>query len=133
MESPASNDVHKLMSQIHWKRILIFGFLSEVAVFAVFIPATVLLGEQPGMYSAVIASLVMPFFFAMWATAKLKSRFVLQGMLVGAVGMLIYIGLTQAQPEPLLYIIAHALKLLGGGAGGFVIQKRTERELVPIQ
>ena len=65
---------------------MIFGFLSEVAVFAVFIPATVLLGVQPGMYSAVIASLVMPFFFGMWVAAKLKSRFVLHGMLVGGVG-----------------------------------------------
>ena len=112
------------MRGIHWARIVIFGFLSEVAVFAVFLPATVLLGEQPGMYSAVIASLVMPFFFGMWAAAKLKSRFVLHGMLVGGVGILIYVGLTRAQPEPLLYIVAHGLKLLGGGVGGFVIQKR---------
>src|SRR5258705_11924132 len=119
------------MKQIHWARIVIFGFLSEVAVIAVFIPATVMLGEKPGVYTAVIASLIMPFFFGMWATAKLKSQFVLHGILVGGVGILIYIVLTQAQPEPLLYIVAHGLKLLGGGAAGFVIQGRKRREINP--
>jgi hypothetical protein len=121
------------MKNIHWARVVILGFLSELAVFAVFVPATVLLGELPGMYSAVIASLVMPFFFGMWAAAKLKSRFVLHGMLVGVVGVLIYIGLSRGQPEPMMYIVAHGLKLLGGAAGGFVIQKRREREILPIQ
>ena len=50
------------MSRIRWTRILAGGFLSELAVIAVFIPATVLLGELPGMYTAVIASFVMRVF-----------------------------------------------------------------------
>src|SRR4051794_37881416 len=93
--------------RIHWGRIIVFGFLSELAVIAVFIPATVWLGEQPGMYVAVAGSLVMPFLFGMLASRKVKSRFIFHGMMVGAVGILIYVGLTRAQPEPLLYIAAH--------------------------
>ena len=115
------------MRQIHWGRIVIFGFLSELAVIAVFIPASMLLGEQPGMYAAVAGSLVMPFFFGTLASRTLKSRFVFHGMMVGAVGILIYVGLTGAQPEPLLYIAAHGLKLLGGAAGGYAAQKQRER------
>ena len=115
------------MRQIHWGRIVIFGFLSELAVIAVFIPANMLLGEQPGMYAAVAGSLVMPFFFGMLASRTLKSRFVFHGMMVGAIGILIYVGLTGAQPEPLLYIAAHGLKLLGGAAGGYAAQKQRER------
>lgn len=117
------------MSQIRWTRILAGGFLSELAVIAVFIPATVLLGELPGMYTAVIASLVMPFFFGTWTARKVESGFVLHGILVGAVGVLIYVGLTRAQPEPALYIFGHCLKLLGGGLGGHVVQKRRRAAL----
>jgi len=112
------------MSQIRWLRIFVGGFLSELALFAVFIPATILLGEQPGRYVAVIGSFIMPFFFGIWTTQYVKSKHVLQGMLVGAVGILIYVALTRAQPEPLLYIFAHFLKLAGGGAGGYVVQAR---------
>ena len=71
------------MSQIRWLRIFVGGFLSELALFAVFIPATILLGEQPGRYVAVIGSFIMPFFFGIWTTQYVKSKHVLQGMLVG--------------------------------------------------
>jgi hypothetical protein len=113
-----------MTDKMHWRRILAGGFLSELSVFAVFIPATMFIGEVPGMYTAVAASLVMPFLFAMWVGRKLESRFVLHGLLVGSVGVLIYIGLSRAQPEPLLYIFGHGLKLLGGAAGGRVAEKR---------
>jgi hypothetical protein len=115
------------MTKIHWGRIVIAGFLSELAVIAVFIPATMLLGQEPGMYVAVLASFVMPLLFGMWAAGSVKSRFVLHGLLVGAIGVLIYVGLSRAQPEPLLYIFAHFLKLVGGASGGYVVQKRRER------
>jgi len=32
--------------------------------------------------------------------------------------------LSRAQPEPFAYIVAHALKLVGGACGGFVAQRR---------
>jgi|SRR5215470_10760942 hypothetical protein len=117
------------MSEIRWLRILVGGFLSELALVAVFIPATILLGEQPGRYVAVIGSFIMPFFLGVWTTQPVKSRHVFQGVLVGAVGILIYVGLTLAQPEPALYIFAHFLKLAGGGAGGYVVQAR-QRHIV---
>jgi hypothetical protein len=44
--------------------------------------------------------------------------------LVGVVAALIYVALTRAQPEPFAYIVAHALKLVGGACGGFVAQRR---------
>jgi hypothetical protein len=112
---------------MRWARILLGGFLSELAVIAVFVPSTYLLGERPGMYTAVIGSLIMPFLFGMWTTQRVKSLFVIQGALVGAVGIIIYVGLTRAQPEPPLYIFAHFLKLSGGGMGGYVVQMRRKR------
>ena len=108
------------MNRIRWMRILAGGFLSELAVFVVFIPSTMLLGEKPGMYTAVIGSFVMPFLFGIWTARKAEAGFVLHGALVGLVGILIYLGLTRGAPEPALYIFAHGLKLLGGAAGGYV-------------
>jgi hypothetical protein len=118
------------MGRIHWLRILLFGFLSELAIFAVFIPATTLLGEVPGMYTAVGASLVMPFLFGILAVRKVKSHPYIHGVLVGAVGIVIYVGLSGGQPEPALYIVAHGLKLLGGAAGGAFVQRSRERDVL---
>ena len=121
---PSTKQISRTAGKIHWVRILIGGFLAELAIFAVFIPATALVGVQTGVYTAVGASLVMPFLFGVWTARRIESRFVLHGVLVGAVGVLIYVALTRAQPEPLLYVAAHGLKLLGGAAGGYVVQKR---------
>jgi hypothetical protein len=116
------------MTQVRWMRIIAGGFLSELAVFAVFIPATVLLGQTPGMYSAVAASLVLPFVFGIWTARKAQAHLILHGLLVGAVGIVIYVVLSRGEPEPLLYIFAHILKLLGGAAGGYVVFKQRARE-----
>jgi len=75
------------------------------------------------MYVAVVASLVMPFLFGNWTARKAETFFVLHGLLVGAVGILIYVILTGGAAEPVLYIFAHFLKLLGGAAGGYVARR----------
>jgi hypothetical protein len=118
------------MAQMRWLRILGAGFLSECAVFLVFIPATVLLGTTPGMYAAVIGSLIMPLAFGMWAARTAAAHRILHGTLVGAIGIVIYLGLTRAQPEPLLYIFAHVLKLVGGAAGGYVASRQSARTVL---
>jgi hypothetical protein len=56
--------------------------------------------------------------------AAIESRFVAYGVLIGAVAALIYIVLTRFQSEPAAYLIAHALKLAGGAAGGYVAQRQ---------
>jgi putative membrane protein (TIGR04086 family) len=65
----------------------------------------------------------MCFLGALWVCRRIESHFILHGTLVGVVAALIYVVLTRAQPEPLAYIVAHALKLLGGACGGFVSQR----------
>ena len=119
-------------NKIHWGWILIGGFLSELALFAVFIPVTMFLGETPGVYTAVAGSFVMPLLFGLWVGRKIESRFALHGLLVGGVGVLIYLGLTRGQPEPLLYVIAHGLKLLGGAAGGRIAEKGKRTDSLPV-
>jgi hypothetical protein len=66
----------------------------------------------------------MCFLGALWVCRRIESHFILHGTMVGVVAALIYVVLTRAQPEPFAYIVAHALKLVGGACGGFVAQGR---------
>jgi putative membrane protein (TIGR04086 family) len=66
----------------------------------------------------------MCFLFALWVGRRIDSSFVLHGMLVGVVATLLYVGLTLARPEPIPYLVAHVLKILGGAAGGFLSSRR---------
>ena len=109
---------------LRWANILIGGFLAELCVFAVVFPALYLFGQQAFLASILIASAVMPFVFAVWVGRVVDSRFVLHGALVGLVAAVIYLGLAWGQPQPLLYKIAHGLKIAGGMAGGMVAARR---------
>jgi hypothetical protein len=111
-------------AQIHWGRVLVGGFLAELIVFAIVFPARYLFGQRAFLASILIASAVLPFIFAVWVGRHIDSRFVLHGALVGVVAALIYLGLAWGQPQPLLYKIAHGLKLVGGVAGGVVASRR---------
>ena len=111
-------------TQLRWGRILAGGFLAELLVFAIVFPTLYLFGQRAFLASILIASAVMPFIFAMWVGRRIESRFVLHGGLVGLVAALIYVGLAWGQPQPLLYKIAHGLKVVGGMAGGVVASRR---------
>jgi putative membrane protein (TIGR04086 family) len=111
-------------SRLHGGRIVAGGLLAEVALILAIVPVGLRLGDTFLRYAAPLGSLVVCFVGALWACRRIESRFVLHGLLVGAVAALFYIGLTRFQPEPLAYVVAHALKLVGGAAGGWVAQRR---------
>ena len=110
--------------QLRWGRVLVGGFLAELLVFAIVFPVLYLFGQRAFLASILIASAVTPCIFAVWVGRRIESRFVLHGALVGVVAALIYMGLAWRQPEPLLYKIAHGLKVAGGVAGGVVASRR---------
>ena len=118
-------------ARIHWIRVLVGGFLAEASVFVAVIPVLKLFGQHALLYTAPAASLVMCFLFALWVGRRLQSRFVLHGLLVGVVATLLYVGLTLARPEPLAYLVAHGLKLIGGAGGGFVAGRRRNTTASP--
>lgn len=109
---------------IRWGWILLGGFLAELAVFVVVIPLSLLVGQQSLLYTAPPASFIAALVFGIWVARKARQRCVLHGTLVGVVATLIYVGISLGQPEPIAYVIAHALKVLGGAAGGFIALKR---------
>ena len=109
---------------IHWGRVLLGGLLAEVALILAIVPLGLRLGDNFLHYTAPPGSFVMCFLGAFWVCRRIESHFILHGTLVGVVAALIYVGLTRAQPEPFAYIVAHALKLVGGACGGLVAQRR---------
>ena len=96
------------------------GILAEICVFIIVFSVRAALGQTAFLVSILISSALLPFLFALWVCHKVESRFVLHGALVGVVAALFYVALAWGQPEPLLYKIAHGLKLVGGAAGGFL-------------
>jgi len=109
---------------IHWGRILLGGVLAEGALILAIVPLGLRLGENFLHYTAPPGSFITCFLGALWVCRRIESRFILQGTLVGVVAALIYVALTRAQPEPAAYILAHALKLVGGACGGYVAERR---------
>jgi putative membrane protein (TIGR04086 family) len=112
------------MKNIRWGWVLLGGFLVELSIFAIAIPLSFLLGEESLLYSAPGASFVGSFVFGLWVAGKTQQLRVLHGALVGVAAMLIYVGMSLGQPEPIAYVVAHVLKVLGGAAGGIVASKR---------
>jgi hypothetical protein len=112
---------------------MVGGFLAELLVFAIVFPTRYLFGQRAFLASILIASAVLPFLFAVWVGRRIDSLFVLHGALVGLVAALIYFGLAWGQPQPLLYKIAHGLKLVGGMAGGVVASRRRSAAAIVMQ
>jgi zinc transporter ZupT len=109
---------------IQWGRILLAAFLMELVLVAIAIPLT--LSGAGGALTYVIppASFVATFAITVWLGRRFTSRPVLHGALIGVAGSLMYVALTRAAPEPWPYLLAHALKVAGGAAGGLVLAGR---------
>ena len=112
---------------------MVGGFLAELLVFAVVFPVLYLFGQRAFLASILIASAVMPFILAVWVGRRIESHFVLHGALVGLVAALFYVGLAWGQPQPLLYKIAHGLKIVGGLAGGVAASRRKPARIPVVQ
>jgi hypothetical protein len=124
---------------VHWGRILVAGFLSEVAVFAIFfllLLVATLAGARDvarpmstlDYIDAMVSSFAMVFLFTLWVGKRIESGFVLHGALVGVVGILLFtmmwVASTPSVAQPPLYVVAHLLKVLGGITGGLVVKRR---------
>ena len=128
--------------RIHWGRIVAAAFLAEASVMAGFF-LLLFIATRAGVpeiarpmspldyVDAIVSSFVMVFLFTLWVGRRLEAGFVLHGALVGMVAVLLFVTLIFAVnktfAEPPLYIVAHAMKLLGGITGGRVAEKRKRR------
>jgi hypothetical protein len=120
----------QVLRRLHWRRVIIGGVCAELAVFAIVFPVLHFFGQEAFLASILAASLLMPFLFALWVDRRVESHFLLHGLLVGLVAALVYVLVAWGQPEPLLYKVAHGLKLVGGILGGALSAFRASRQRV---
>ena len=111
--------------RIHWIRIFLGGLLAEVALILAIVPLGLRLGDNFLHYTAPPGSFIMRFLAALWVGRRIESRFVLQGTLVGAVAVLIYVALTQPIHEVIFGCIASGWQRLGVPGKGFTTQYLT--------
>lgn len=109
---------------IQWGRVVLAAFLMELILFAIAIPLFLGGLGRTLVYVVPPAALISTFALTLWLGRRIKSNFVLHGMLIGIVGTLMYVALTRAQPEPWQYWVAHALKVVGGAVAGMVLARR---------
>jgi hypothetical protein len=109
---------------IQWGRVLLAAFLMEVILVATAVP--LFLGGLARVLVYVIPpeALLATFAVTVWLGRGINSKLVLHGVLIGIAGTLMYIALTRTQPEPWQYWLAHALKIVGGAAGGMLLASR---------
>ena len=126
---------------------MVAGFLSEVAVMVVFfllliaarlagVPEIARPMSPLDYVDALVSSFGMVFLFTLWVGKRIESGFILHGALVGVVGILLFTimwaSTTRSLAQPPLYVAAHGLKVLGGIAGGLVVQRRRQRAPIVI-
>jgi hypothetical protein len=109
---------------IQWGRVLLAALLMELVLFAIAVPLFLSGAGRVLVYVVPPVALISTFAITVWLGGKIKTKLVLHGVLIGVVGTLVYVGLTRAQPEPWQYWVAHALKVVGGAAGGMVLARR---------
>ena len=107
-----------ILRHLHWGRVMAGGIGAELAVFAIVFPVLHFFGQTAFLASILVSSAALPFLFALWVGRRVESHFVLHGLMVGVVAALMYVIVAWGQPEPLLYKVAHGLKLVGGLLGG---------------
>jgi hypothetical protein len=120
-------------ADLRWGRALIGGVCAELAVFAVVFPVLYLFGQRAFLASILVASFALPFVFAVSIGRHIVSHFVLHGLLVGVVAALVYVIVAWGQPEPLLYKIAHGLKIVGGLLGGVTARRMADHRGTPAR
>ncbi len=108
---------------VRWLWMLLGGVIVEVVLFAI---AALLYAVAPDVEAALNwvtppACLVASFLVAFWVVRRAKASFVMNGVVLGAVAALLYApAFFFAEDIPLSYVIAEALKVIGGAAGGAV-------------
>ena len=135
------------MRRIHWKRIVLAGFLAEASVFAIFflllfaataagVPEIARPMGTLDYIDALASSFGMVFLFTLWVGKRIESGFVTHGVLIGVFGVVLFgmmwVTTTGSLAQPPLYVVAHFLKVVGGITGGLVAEKRKRLAIVGV-
>jgi putative membrane protein (TIGR04086 family) len=131
--------VQKAEPAVRWLRVILAGFLAEVALVVVAIPLYFFPDRTTALNLGIPpASFLVLVLFGWWAARGASRLQVLNGFLAGLAGVVLYLCLILVGAafthQPIwaamtpAYLLAHALKLAGGALGGWLAGRR---RLVP--
>lgn len=118
-------------SSLRWGRIVLGGFLGELILIALVIPLRAMGAGETAITGLAVGGSFVAFVPVAWWLARPLARPVLQGALMGAAAAVMYTLLSvagqlfvpDAPAIPLIYYVAHVLKLAGGATGGWLAQR----------
>lgn len=118
-------------TSLRWGRIALGGFLAEVLLIIAVVPVQAAGGGEGAITALAVAGSFIAFVPVSWWLGRQLPRPVLHGVLMGAFAAAIYTALyvvgqtfdPTVPPMPLLYYLAHVMKLAGGALGGWLAQR----------
>ena len=128
---------------IRWGRVLLGGFLVELALTLLSMPLFLLGGFEAVLVVIAPLCFIVAFLVSWWILRRAPSRGALHGFLIGVVTTVIYLGLNFAMSGslgqiiemygPLLFFLANGLRVAGAIAGGAFAQRSvSEAHRIPM-
>lgn len=132
------------MRNVRWGWIVLGAFVAEVVGFALLMCIRVLHGYGPfaldplsavGNAGFLIELFLVFMLFGWWVALGARGLVFLNGLFVGVGAVLIYEiaarGSGQSIPLTAAYLLAHAVKIAGGAAGGWLAARRRAGSAMP--
>jgi putative membrane protein (TIGR04086 family) len=123
--------------KLRWLRALVAAFAAEVVLICIAIPIYATTAAPTPILNMVIppTSGLVFLFAGYWAALPIASRGTLQGALTGAWAVALYLGLgliaslfvkgtSVTDGFTAAYLAAHALKIIGGAIGGWLVSRK---------
>jgi len=123
--------------KVRWLRALLAAFIAEVALILVAVPVYATSADPTPILNLVIppASGLVFLFAGYWSALPIPRRGIAQGALTGAWAVALYIGLglvasvfvagtSVTDGFAPAYLTAHALKIVGGAIGGWLVGRK---------
>jgi hypothetical protein len=128
---------------VRWGRVIAAGLLTEVGVILVIVTAVTVyryvaspteveyqtFADRAGYRVGVFGGALLALLLSLWVSRSLRSDFIVNGLLVGCVGVLIHVALFVASGAEFhaAYLVGDGLKLAGGALGGYLARRRYTR------
>ena len=118
-------------TSLRWGRIVLGGFLAELLLVVAIVPVQAAGGGEGAVTTLAVAGSFAAFVPVAWWLGRRLPRPVLHGVLMGAFAAAVYTALfwigQMFDPTipgmPLMYYVAHVMKLAGGALGGWLAQR----------